>query len=61
MKPNEEMFYLALETVKSLAKKVGGQNHGFAAIMLPVNFFIYPQINLQMTEALKLKNQSYKG
>lgn len=24
MKPNEEMFYLSLEAVKSLAKKIGG-------------------------------------
>ncbi len=46
-------LYLSIEEVLSIARKVGGQGHGFRFIQLP--------FNLSMTEAYLTKNQSIQG
>lgn len=48
--PPSNKDYLSLEEVVQLAKKVGGEEHGFRFIQLPYN--------LAYSEALFLKNQS---
>jgi len=46
-------LYLSIEEVFSIARKVGGEDHGFRFIQLP--------FNLSMTEAYLTKNQSIQG
>jgi len=50
-KPEEQNIYLKIQEVVELAKKVGGQNHNFKYIQLPVN--------LAMPEAFAEKWQQY--
>ncbi|MBY0449774.1 MAG: aldo/keto reductase [Cyanobacteria bacterium] len=47
--PAEATRYLSLESVVSLARAIGGENHGFRAIQLP--------FNRAFSEAATLKNQ----
>ena len=51
--PKEARDYLSLSEVVELANKAGGKNHHFKIIQLP--------LNLGMTEALSLSNQTVKG
>lgn len=51
--PKENPQYLLLSDVMNLAKKVGGENHGFRFIQLPYNMY-YDQ-------AFMLKNQQVNG
>lgn len=50
--PQHKSFH-SLEKMVEIAKKVGGENHGFKFIQVP--------FNLTMPEALVLKNQSLNG
>ena len=50
--PNHKSFH-SLEKMANIARKVGGENHGFKYIQVP--------FNLTMPEALVLKNQSLNG
>ena len=45
--------FLSLAEVVNLAKKIGGQNHGFRFIQLPYNMYL--------DQALMIKNQEYDG
>ncbi len=49
----QQKGYHSLEKMVSIARKVGGKNHGFKFIQVP--------FNLTMPEALVLKNQSLNG
>ena len=51
--PKESPHYLSLQDTVNLAKKAGGQNHGFRFIQLPYNLY-YDQ-------ALMLKSQPVNG
>ncbi len=51
--PPNNKEYLSLEEVVNLAEKVGGMQHGFKFIQLPYN--------LSYSEALLLKNQSFRS
>jgi aryl-alcohol dehydrogenase-like predicted oxidoreductase len=49
----QQKSYHSLEKMVNIARKVGGENHGFKYIQVP--------FNLTMPEALVLKNQSLNG
>lgn len=51
--PKEARDYLSLAEVAALAAKAGGKNHHFKVVQLP--------LNLGMTEALSLANQTVNG
>ena len=51
--PKDARDYLSLAEVVGLAARAGGKNHHFKVIQLP--------LNLGMTEALSLSNQTVKG
>jgi aryl-alcohol dehydrogenase-like predicted oxidoreductase len=51
--PKDAKDYLSLAEVVELAAQAGGKNHHFKVIQLP--------LNLGMTEALSLSNQTVKG
>ena len=49
--PNDNLQYLSLEDVVSMAKEIGGENHGFKFIQLPYN--------MNYDQALLAKNQLF--
>jgi len=51
--PPDNTQFLSLEEVLSLAKQVGGEQHGFRFIQLPYNMYL--------DQALMIKNQSLNG
>ena len=52
--PNDNTQYLSLEDMVNMAKKVGGENHGFKFIQLPFNLY-YDQALLGKTQTLQNK------
>ena len=50
---HSDPLYLSIDDVFSIARKAGGEGHGFRFIQLP--------FNLSMTEAYLMKNQSIEG
>ena len=55
--PTEEGLYLSLQEVVELAKRVGGSNHHFNYVQVPVIYTTIKQINLMMPEAFAQKWQ----
>ena len=55
--PNENPQYLSLEDSVNMAKKIGGENHGFRFIQLPYNIH-YDQALLGKNQLLGTKNVS---
>ena len=51
--PQKDPTYLSLQEVIAIARRVGGENHGFRFIQLP--------FNLAMNEGFTLKNQLLNG
>jgi len=39
-KKEEEKIYLSLQKVAELAEKVGGKNHGFKYVQIPINLMM---------------------
>ena len=54
---NDNPQYLSLEAVVDMAKKIGGENHGFRFIQLPFNMY-YDQALLGRTQLLENENVS---
>ena len=50
--PNDNPQYLSLEDTVNMAKKVGGENHGFKFIQLPFNLY-YDQALLGKTQIIQ--------
>ena len=50
---NDNPQYLSLEETVNLAKKIGGENHGFKFIQLPFNMY-YDQALLKNTNYLEM-------
>ena len=55
--PHDNPQYLSLEDTVNLAKKIGGENHGFRFIQLPFNMY-YDQALLGKNQLLGTKNVS---
>ena len=55
--PHDNPQYLSLEAVVDMAKKIGGENHGFGFIQLPFNMY-YDQALLGRTQLLENENVS---
>ena len=54
---NDNSQYLSLEDTVNMAKKIGGENHGFRFIQLPFNMY-YDQALLGKTQLLGTENVS---
>ena len=55
--PKDNPQYLSLEDTVALAKKIGGENHGFRFIQLPFNLY-YDQALLAKNQSVETKNVS---
>lgn len=55
--PKDNSQYLSLEDTVALAKKIGGENHGFRFIQLPFNLY-YDQALLGKNQLFETKNVS---
>ena len=56
--PNDNPQYLSLEETVDMAKKIGGDDHGFRFIQLPYNMY-YDQALLGKTQMIGDKNVSF--
>ena len=56
--PNDNPQFLSLEKTIEMAKRIGGENHGFRFIQLPFNLY-YDQALLAKTQKVSDKNTSF--